>query len=73
MPPSRKRRRNDLDQSQTKSMRIDTDIKQELNIEDTHSIMTVVTEENIKKETNENNNRNGLQVYTLLVFQWVGY
>ena len=69
MPPSRKRRRNDLDQSQTKSMRIDTDIKQELNIEDTHSIMTVVTEENIKKETNENNNRNGSQIYTLLAFQ----
>ena len=62
MPPSRKRRRQDQEKDQIKSMRLDTDIKQELNIEDTHSIMTVVTEENIKKETNENNNRNGLGV-----------
>ena len=62
MPPSRKRRRQDQEKDQIKSMRLDSDIKQELNIEDTHSIMTVVTEENIKKETNENNNRNGLGV-----------
>ena len=60
--PSRKRRRQDQEKDQIKSIRLDTDIKQELNIEDTHSIMTVVTEENIKKETNENNNRNGLEI-----------